>query len=468
MDEDPPNLLIVHPHNMGRYLGCYGRPVETPNVDALAAGGRRFTNAFCTAPHCSPARGSLWTGTHPHRNGLVGLAHLGWSLDDRPTLFDLLGEEGYDTRLIGLQHVAEDPRDAGFDHVDGSTHGFEVDEPAADVAERTADFLESGAARDGPWVCSAGFSEVHRQPEVERCLDCGWTFDLPGYDRGDPAAVDLSGVPWLPDEPGVREDVAGFHGMVRAVDDAVGTIVDALAETGLDEETLVVFTTDHGIGFPRAMGTLYDPGVETFLILDGPGVEPGVDDRLFSGVDLLPTLLDLVGVAPPADVDGRSFAPLVTDGDAAGTTDTPRDRVFLEFTWHSKYVPMRGVRTNRYKYVRSYGDQPGVYIPAPLFTAPAGLAVREEYYSFQRPAEELYDLHEDPLEEENLVPEVEGSDGDSTDDGEHAEALERLRGAVDDWMARTDDRLLEGPWPPTPEQEERVWKSPWIPERVGH
>jgi hypothetical protein len=129
---------------------------------------------------------------------------------------------------------------------------------------------------------------------------------------------------------------------------------------------------------------------------------------------------------------------------------------------------MRGVRTNRYKYVRSYGDQPGVYIPAPLFTAPAGLAVREEYYSFQRPAEELYDLHEDPLEEENLVPEVEGSDGDSTDDGEHVEALERLRGAVDDWMARTDDRLLEGPWPPTPEQEERVWKSPWIPERVGH
>jgi len=328
------------------------------------------------------------------------------------------------------------------------------------VAERAAAFLRSGAAEAAPFCCSVGFSEVHREPEVERCLDCGWTFDLPGYDREDPGAVDVSGVPWLPDCPGVREDVAGFHGMVRAVDDAVGTILAALSDASLAEETLVVFTTDHGIGFPRAMGTLYDPGVGTALIARGPGVEPGVDDHLLSGVDLLPTLLEAVGEAPPAGpaVDGRSFAPLLAG--APGRYDA-RDRVFLEFTWHSKYVPMRGVRTDRYKYVRSFGDQPGVYIPAPLFTAPAGLAVREEYYSSQRPAEELYDLAADPGEEENLA---------AADDPapEHAAALERLRGTVDDWMERTDDRLLEGPWPPTPEQEERVWKSPWIPERVGH
>jgi arylsulfatase A-like enzyme len=470
MPPERPNVVVVHPHNLGRYLGCYGRPVETPNVDRLADEGRRFTDYYCTAPHCSPARGSMWTGRYPHENGLVGLSHLGWSLgDSEATLMDRLAAAGYETRLIGLQHVADDPADVGFQHADGSEHEFSVDEPAADVADRVEAFFAGGGGRgERPLFLSVGFSEVHRQPLVERCLDCGWTFDLPAYESDDPEAVDLErALPYLPDRPGVREDLAHFHGMVRAVDEAVGRVVEAVDDAGLREETLIVFTTDHGIGFPRAMGTCYDPGVEAALVARGPGVDPGVDDHLLSGVDFAPTVLDYAGVevdggggegdpiedAPP--MSGRSFAPLLTG--EGGSSYAPRERVFLEFTWHSKYVPQRAVRTERYKYVRNFGDQPGIYIPAPLFTAPAGLAVREEFYGFQRPAAELYDLEADPHERENLI-------GDPA----HRDARARLRERLDGWLERTDDRILEGPWPPTPEQEERVQKSPWVPREVGH
>ena len=134
----------------------------------------------------------------------------------------------------------------------------------------------------------------------------------------------------------------------------------------------------------------------------------------------------------------------------------PRDEIFLEFTWHSKYNPMRAVRTDRFKYVRNFGDLPRVYIPAPLFSSEAGKEVRAEFYGSQRPEEELYDLEADPHEQENLA-----------DDPEYADRLESLRETVDEWMESTDDRLLDGKWPPSDIQEERVWKSPWIPRHDG-
>lgn len=452
--ESRPNVLVIHPHNLGQHLGCYGWSVETPNVDALAEDGIRLENYFCTAAHCSPARGSMWTGNYPHNNGLVGLAHLGWTLnDDETTLVEYLNDEGYSTHLFGIQHIASEAEEVGYQHVSGSTHEFSVDEPAASVAGDVESFL-TGDAKDGdadePFFASVGFSEVHREPLVERCLDCGWTFDLEGYEADDPENVDA--LPYLPDRPGIREDLAGLQGMVHAIDDAVGRITDALADAELADDTVVVFTTDHGIGFPRSMGTCYDPGVETAFVVRWPGRFDGgaVQTELLSNVDFTPTMLDLVGADVPDDVDGRSFYPLLAD-----EAYTPRDHVYLEFTWHSKYNPMRAIRTERYKYVLNVGDLPMVYIPAPLFTSPAGLAVRDEFYGEQRPEEELYDLAEDPHEEENLVH-----------DPQHADVARRLREQVRGWMAETDDRLLEGDWPATPEQDERVKKSPWVPRHI--
>lgn len=444
-----PNIVVVHPHNLGQYLGCYGKQVDTDAVDALASDGVRLENYFCTASHCSPARGSMWTGKYPHNNGLIGLAHLGWSFNaGERTLVHYLNELGYDTRLFGVQHVADDPERVGYQHVAGSIHEFSVDEPARDVAENVSEFLANDP--DGPFFASVGFSEVHREPLVDRCLDCGWTFDLEDYESDDPD--DVEPLAYLPDRPGIRTDLADFHGMVRAIDEAFDQVRTALDDASLAEDTLLIFTTDHGIGFPRSMGTCYDPGVEAAFLAHWPGHVKGgvVHDELLSNVDFLPTMLDLLGADTPEGIDGRSFASLL-----AGEDYRPRDRLFLEFTWHSKYVPMRAIRTERFKFVRNFGDLPQVYIPAPLFSSEAGKAVRDEFYGSQRPERELYDLENDPHETENLA-----------EDPAYADVLNRLENRVNEWMTRTDDRLLEGAWPPTEEQKERVWKAPWIPQSV--
>lgn len=114
-----PNILLVHWHDLGRHLAMYGvRSVQSPTLDRLAAGGLRFDRAFCTAPLCSPARGSLFTGRYPHANGLMGLAHLGWEYaPGEQTLPVLLRAAGYHTVLAGLQHESLDPHTVGFDEV---------------------------------------------------------------------------------------------------------------------------------------------------------------------------------------------------------------------------------------------------------------------------------------------------------------------------------------------------------------
>ena len=116
------NVIFIHWHDLGRHLPCYGaQGVVSPALDRLAAQGILFTDAHATAPLCSPARGSLFTGQYPHRNGLIGLAHHGFAYHPGvQTLPSLLADGGYRTVLIGMQHESTDPTTLGFDTVDVS------------------------------------------------------------------------------------------------------------------------------------------------------------------------------------------------------------------------------------------------------------------------------------------------------------------------------------------------------------
>lgn len=159
-------------------------------------------------------------------------------------------------------------------------------------------------------------------------------------------------MPYLPDRPEIREQIANLNGLISAtVDRAVGEVLAALEDAGIDDETLVVFTTDHGLAFPRAKGTCYDPGIEAAFVARLPGVIDGGEgyDDLTSHVDVLPTILDLLDLSSPDGIDGRSFLPLLTGGDYV-----PREHVYAEMTWHERYAPMRSIRTDRYKYVRNF------------------------------------------------------------------------------------------------------------------
>jgi arylsulfatase A-like enzyme len=142
---------------------------------------------------------------------------------------------------------------------------------------------------------------------------------------------------------------------VRRVDESVGQIVEALKKSRLWDNTLLIFTTDHGIAFPGAKATLFDPGIEIALIMHGPDEFSGgkVIDAMVSNADLMPTLCEVAGVEPPTDIDGKSLLPLVR-----GEVAKLHERIFVELTYHAAYDPMRGVRTERFKYIRSFADRP--------------------------------------------------------------------------------------------------------------
>lgn len=419
-----PNILFLISHDSGRMFSNYGYAVSTPNMEKLAERGIQFDNYFCPAPQCSPSRGSILTGRYPHNNGLMGLAHLGFCISEgMTTLPKELRKNGYFTSLIGLSHETIDRAPPVEERVFSSTLALGYDEytnvpgeRAMDVAREVAQFLHHHRNDEKPFYLNAGFFETHRDFEEYQ----------PYAD--DPAEVQV--FDFLPDRPEIRQDIALFNGSVKMLDKALGEIIQALDETGLSHNTIVIFTTDHGVAFPLAKGALKKAGLETALVMVLPNnrARGTRQSALLCNIDLLPTILDLVGAEKPDGLDGRSFASLFNGGDGNGRT-----AFFTELTWHDKYHPMRGIRTERYSYVKNFADGPKVYITVDAHLSPSGKAVRQSLYTPNEP-EELYDLQCDPLEKVNLIHEE-----------QYQSIAEALRQKVAQWMVFTQDPLLNGP-----------------------
>jgi N-sulfoglucosamine sulfohydrolase len=423
-----PNIVLVITHDTGTHLGCYGAGVATPRLDALAAEGVQFQQMHCTAPQCSPSRASLLTGEYPHTNGMMGLAHRGWTLrPDVRCLPQYLADGGYGTYLFGFQHEAyRHPERLGYQHIDTSAIKASV------VAEKVRDCIADQPAT--PFFIMAGFDETHRP------------FDRPGYDFDPPEAVTVP--PWLPDIPPVREEIGQLNGMVKTVDAAIGEIRAAIARHPQAANTLFIYTTDHGTAMPRAKGMLYEPGTRIALLMHWPAGFAGgrQSDDLLVNVDMLPTLLDAAGLPIPTGLHGRTFLPLL-----CGEPYRPHDHIFTEMTWHDRYNPMRGVRMNRYTYTRSFIESPLVYMPSDVLGGLSGQALAPAYYGSIRPPEELYDRATDPLEQINVAG-----------DPPYADEFARLGSLVTDWMHATDDPLLHGPVPGKAD-DEPGWGYPFPP-----
>jgi arylsulfatase A-like enzyme len=412
------NLVVVICHDLGQHLGCYGRSeVRSPNLDALAASGTRFRRSFCTAPQCSPSRAALWTGRYPHATGVVGLTHAGFANDLNPDerhLAQVLREAGYETHLFGGQHEARRPERCGHEFRHG--HG-----PCRAIADEFATFLAQRQAAGRPFFAQIGFSEPHRPFPHEDVTP------LP-HDR-------MNVPPYLPDIPVVREDLADLEASTASADRAAGRVIEAVRASPEADRTLILFTADHGIAFVRAKMTLYDPGIEVALIMAGADVPAGVvRHELVSNVDVMPTLLDMAGIAIPARLHGRSLAALLRD-----RAYTPNEFVFAEKTYHTYYDPMRAVRNDRWKLIVNFEFAPWQetspdyhsnaksYVESCQALAPRG----SRYY---HPPVELYDLHADPWEQRDLA-----------DDPDCRGVRRQLTGVLHDWMRRTGDPLLDGP-----------------------
>lgn len=431
-----PNIVLMISHDSGRKIHSYGYQIDTPALDKLAAEGTQFNNYFCSAPQCSPSRGSILTGLYPHNNGLIGLAHLGFCIDgSHTTLPKELQKNMYETTLIGLSHETIGVAPPIKDRVFSSTYELGYDnfiavpgDRAPNVADAVSDFLDTHKnKKDKPFFLNVGFFETHR-----------------AFDEYAPYADATQAVEvfdYLPDNPLVREDIALYNGSAKVLDQAIGRIMDKLKEHKLDKNTIVIFTTDHGVAFPGAKGTLKKAGLETALIISYPhNSQKGKQkDALLCNVDLLPTILDMIDAEIPEQLDGKSFATLLSED-----TDTGRDHFFTEMTWHDQYHPMRGIRSNAYSYVKNFEDGPKIYITVDSHLSLSGECVRKDFYVPNEP-EELYDLRFDPLEQHNLI-----------DHPDYQDIGAMLREKVNTWMISTNDPLLEGPIAGT---ESSRWKE---------
>jgi N-sulfoglucosamine sulfohydrolase len=390
--------------------------VPTPSIQRLADQGLLFRKAFCAAPTCSGSRSALLTGTFPHSNGMMGLAHRGFELFHHSDhIVHTLREAGYWSALIGEQHLSRDPAVLGYDHVaDIPTTRVEA------VAPATVELLSRAPSE--PWFLSVGFFETHREYfEPTSVRDA--LHSLPPDN--------------LPDAPETRRDIAAYKASARSLDEGVGSVLDALDEHGLADDTLVILTTDHGLAFPGAKGTLFDRGIGVLLVMRGPGGAHGgrVSDALVSHVDIFPTICALAGIEPPARLQGRSLLPVM-----GREVEEGNDAIFAELTYHAAYEPMRAIRTERWKYIRRFGDRLRPVLPNVDDSPSKDLLLASGWGDRELPREVLFDLRLDPVEAHDLA-------------GDRPGVATELRERLEAWMRETGDPLLDGPVPAPPGAE---------------
>src|SRR5215216_2709182 len=409
---DRPNILYLHSHDTGRYVQPYGHQVPTPNIQRLSDQGTLFREAFCAAPTCSGSRACLLTGQWAHANGMTGLAHRGWTLNDYSQhIVHTLREAGYWSGLVGEQHLSVDHEILGYDRVaDIDTTHVESVAPAAVALLRERP--------PQPFFLSVGFFETHREYFPPTSIRDS-LYSLPPNN--------------LPDTPETRQDMASYKASARSLDQGVGAVLNALDEHDLADDTLVILTTDHGLAFPGAKGTLYDRGIGVLLIMRGPGGAHGgrVSNALVSHVDIFPTLCELAGWDCPTRLQGRSLLPVMRR-----EVEDVNDAIFAELTFHAAYEPIRAVRTDRWKYIRRFGDRLMPVLPNVDDSPTKDLLIAEGWAGVDLPREALHDLRFDPVEAHNLI------------DAPHfTEVAEALRERLEDWMRATGDPLLDGPVP---------------------
>ena len=406
---DRPNILYLHSHDTGRYIQPYGHAVATPCFQRLAEEGVLFRQNFCVTPTCSPSRATLLTGCYPHENGMTGLAHRGYSLNDyRQHIIHTLRQEGYVSVLAGVQHIARSTAEEEAWQIIGYDTCIDGDQ----CEQQVASFLEHSSK--APFFLSVGFHETHREfPTLQDSAE------NPNYC--------LPPSP-LPDTPETREDMARYKASARELDRKMGIVLDALDRSGLADNTLVICTTDHGIAFPRMKCNLHDSGIGTMLIMrDAGDFSVGkVIDCMTSHLDIFPTVCDLLQIEPPPWLRGKSLLPLVRQ-----EITRLHDELFFEINDHAAYEAVRAVRTERWKYIRRFDEH---CTPVPLNCDDGeskSLWLDYDWKQQPVPEESLFDLVFDPNETNNLA-------GDAT----RQDILETMRERLRRWMKTRSDPLL--------------------------
>jgi len=427
--DSPPNIIVFLADDLGwGDLGCYGHPlIKTPNLDRLAAEGLRLRDCHAGAAICSPSRGALLTGRTPARLGIYSLCNGGVHLrDEEITIPEILKEAGYSTFFAGKWHLGEL---TGGNHPNPGKHGFDHWYAASNgkpTTYRSKGFVENGRALKEPpdgYYCDVIVEKAiqwikQRNPSkpffLELCSSEPHEPVTPAptyaamYDNDRIREMEIQvrrgGLPFPPWQLNRPELSRQYYGIVTQLDNAVGTLMKALDEMGLANNTLLFFTSDNGPeyhewifpnrrtygstgGFRGAKRFLYEGGVRVPGIVRWPArIKPGrVGDELVSSVDLLPTICEIVGAEVPQDclIDGTSILPLF-DGKSIQRNDP--------LLWH-------GARTDIPQFSMRQGDETMVaYIKPPQ----EGQTKYDWLSTSDIDLVEYYDLSIDPFQEVEL------------------------------------------------------------------
>lgn len=452
-----PNIVLIIADDMGwDDCGAYGHPsIRTANIDRLAAEGMRFTNAFLTASSCSPSRASIITGRYPHN---TDAEQLHWPLPaEQRTFVELLKNAGYWTAAVGKWHLGDAVKNRFHCVHEADVSGFQL--PTDKDASKTA--MVAGE-RSG---CEHWVSTLRSRPKDRPFFL--WLASVDPHRDYEPGIIanphrpeDVRVPPYLPDVSEVREELALYYDEIARLDGYLGKVLEELTEQGVEEDTFVLFISDNGRPFPRDKTTLYDGGIKTPWLVRWPqrAQAGSVCTQLVSSIDIAPTVLTLAGIDIPSCFQGRSFASQLTD-----PMSKIREYIYAEDHWHDYEDLGRAVRSMRYKYIHNdYPDLPATP-PADVgrsrtFAAMRRLRVQGKLDENQmacfvkpRPAEELYDVINDPYEMHNLV-----------EDPIYADVLKEHRRALSDWSQSTDFRI---PATRTPDEFDRETGEP-LPNRI--
>jgi N-sulfoglucosamine sulfohydrolase len=334
----PLNLIIITADDMNADSpGWMGdQHGATPNLDAFAPQTHRVINNHVTAPICQPSRSALMTGRVPHRSGALGFNPINV---DVPTLVEVLRKQGYHTSAINkLPHMAPRSKFAWDTTRDGS--GKNPKEMGAHLAQ----CLKAADDANKPFFLNANITDPHRPfpgaaPKKKK--------DKEGDERTAPVepydSAKIRVPAFLEDVPGVRQEVAEYYTGVRRFDRSFGEVMSALKASGHADDTLIIFLSDHGMSFPFSKATVYRNGTWSPVILKWPGMPAAAQhDEFVSSVDIMPTILDILGVPQPEGLDGRSWLPLLK-----GEQQPDRDFVITHVNTVSsgKSFPQRCIRT---------------------------------------------------------------------------------------------------------------------------
>lgn len=403
-----PNIVLFLCDDHGWDLaGCYGNPVvRTPNLDALSGQGMRFTRAFTGSPTCSPSRAILYTGLHSPRNGAMD--NHGTCKTGVQSITHYLKALGYRTVLANKLHV-NPPEVFGFEYVKATL---------PPVPGRKRYYRDEGL--DTAVIDRLLAEHARNRSRQPLCLILGENGPHVVWEQNriyDPAKLPLP--PIVVDTPITRAAMANYYQDITSTDQRLGEVMGSLKAHGFEENTLFIYSSDHGPEWPRSKWTTYDAGLRVPFVARWPGRIPAgsVTEAMISFVDVTPTFVDVAGGKPIGDLDGSSFKPVLL-----GKAKSFRKEIYAT---HSRdkdknLCPQRAIRDLRYKYILILHPErkwtthftlvPDIPVShkavydtwterAKSDTATARLMELIE----RHPAEELYDTEADPHEMRNLA-----------------------------------------------------------------